>query len=110
MGDNLECLLASIPWKPDGAMMNASHKEVVTMLRIDQEEMRASVSTILSGQGQRTIPTERPLLVGEVSASVCGVVVRIPSYRSRGPGFNSQCYQIFWEAVDLERGDSALWG
>jgi hypothetical protein len=64
-------------------MMNASHKEIMTIFRSDQEEMRASVSTILSGHGQRTIPTEQPLLVGEVSAGLCGLVVR-------GPGFNSR--------------------
>jgi hypothetical protein len=31
-------------------------------------------------------------------------VVRVPGYRSRGPGFDSQRYQIFREIVDLERG------
>jgi hypothetical protein len=25
----------------------------------------------------------------------CGLVVRVPGYRSRGPGFNSRRYQIF---------------
>jgi hypothetical protein len=27
--------------------------------------------------------------------TACGLVVRVPSYRSRGPGFNSRRYQIF---------------
>jgi hypothetical protein len=35
---------------------------------------------------------------------LCGLVVRVPGYRSRGPGFDFRRYQIFWEAVDLERG------
>jgi hypothetical protein len=26
---------------------------------------------------------------------VCGLVVRVPGYRSRGPGFDSRSYQIF---------------
>jgi hypothetical protein len=26
---------------------------------------------------------------------LCGIVVRVPGYRSRGPGFDSRCYQIF---------------
>jgi hypothetical protein len=26
---------------------------------------------------------------------LCGVVVRVPGYRSRGPGFHSRRYQIF---------------
>jgi hypothetical protein len=35
-------------------------------------------------------------------------VVRVPGYRSRGPGFDSPCYQIFWEIVGLERGPLSL--
>jgi hypothetical protein len=31
-------------------------------------------------------------------------VVRVPGYRSRGPGFDSRRNQIFWEVVGLERG------
>jgi hypothetical protein len=33
-----------------------------------------------------------------------GLVVRVPGYRFRGPGFDSRCYQIFWELLSLERG------
>jgi hypothetical protein len=32
----------------------------------------------------------------------------VPGYRSRGPGFYSQRYQIFWEVVGLERGPLSL--
>jgi hypothetical protein len=35
-------------------------------------------------------------------------VVRVPGYRSRGPGFDSRRYQIFWEIVGLERGPLSL--
>jgi hypothetical protein len=35
---------------------------------------------------------------------LCGLVVRVPAYRFRGPGFGSRRYQIFWEVVGLERG------
>jgi hypothetical protein len=38
----------------------------------------------------------------------CGLAVRIPVYRSRGPGFDSRHYQIFWEIVGLERGPVSL--
>jgi hypothetical protein len=33
---------------------------------------------------------------------LCGLVVRVPGYRSRGAGLDSRRYQIFWEVVDLE--------
>jgi hypothetical protein len=34
---------------------------------------------------------------------LCVLVVRVPGYRSRGPGFDSRRYHIFWEVVGLER-------
>jgi hypothetical protein len=40
--------------------------------------------------------------------TLCGLVVSVPGYRSRGPGFDSRCYQIFWEVVGLERGPLSL--
>jgi hypothetical protein len=36
------------------------------------------------------------------------VSVRVPGYKSRGPGFDSRRYQIFWEVVGLERGPLSL--
>jgi hypothetical protein len=30
-----------------------------------------------------------------------GLVVNASGYRSRGPGFDSRRYQVFWEVVDL---------
>jgi hypothetical protein len=33
----------------------------------------------------------------------CGLVVRVYGYRSRGLGFDSRRFQIFWEAAGLER-------
>jgi hypothetical protein len=38
---------------------------------------------------------------------LCGLVVRIPGYESRGPGFDFRRYQIFW-IVGLERGSLSL--
>jgi hypothetical protein len=35
-------------------------------------------------------------------------VARVLGYRSRGPGFDSRRYQIFWEVVGLERGPLSL--
>jgi hypothetical protein len=39
---------------------------------------------------------------------LCGLVARVPYYRSRGPGFDSRCYHISWEVVGLERGPLSL--
>jgi hypothetical protein len=38
----------------------------------------------------------------------CGLVVRVPGYRSRGPGFDSRCYQIIMEVVGLEQDPLSL--
>jgi hypothetical protein len=39
---------------------------------------------------------------------LCGLVVRVSGYRSRGPGFDSRADQIFWEVRGLERGPLSL--
>jgi hypothetical protein len=39
---------------------------------------------------------------------LCGLVVRIPGYRSRSPEFDSRRYQIFWVVLDLKRGQISL--
>jgi hypothetical protein len=39
---------------------------------------------------------------------LCGLVVRVPGYRSRGPWFDFQRYQILWEIVDLEQDPLSL--
>jgi hypothetical protein len=39
---------------------------------------------------------------------LCGLVVRVPGYRSRGLVFDSRLYQIFWEVVGLVRGPLSL--
>jgi hypothetical protein len=44
----------------------------------------------------------------KLSDRLCGLVVRVPSYRIRGPGFDSRRYQIFCEVVGLERGPLSL--
>jgi hypothetical protein len=42
------------------------------------------------------------------SDRLCGIVVRVSGYRSRGPEFDSRRFQIFWEAAGLERGPLSL--
>jgi hypothetical protein len=39
---------------------------------------------------------------------LCGLVVRVPAYRSRGSGFDSRRYLIFWKLVGLERGPFSI--
>jgi hypothetical protein len=39
---------------------------------------------------------------------LCGLVVRVSGYRSRGPEFDSRPYHIFWEVGDVERGPLSL--
>jgi hypothetical protein len=39
---------------------------------------------------------------------LCDLVVRVSGYRSRGAGFDSRRYHIFWEVVGLERGSLSL--
>jgi hypothetical protein len=39
---------------------------------------------------------------------LCGLMVRIPGYRSKGSGFDSRQYQIFWEVVGLVQGPLSL--
>jgi hypothetical protein len=39
---------------------------------------------------------------------LCGLVVRIPGYRSRGSGFDSGRNQILWEVVSQEQGPLSL--
>jgi hypothetical protein len=39
---------------------------------------------------------------------LCSLVVRVPGYRSRGPGFDSRRYKFFWEVGGLERGPLSL--
>jgi hypothetical protein len=39
---------------------------------------------------------------------LCGLVVRVPGYRSRGPGSIPGATRFFWEVVGLERGPLSL--
>jgi hypothetical protein len=47
-------------------------------------------------------------VVGAICNRLCGLVVRVSGYRSRGPGFDSRPFQIFWEVGGLERGPLRL--
>jgi hypothetical protein len=39
---------------------------------------------------------------------LCHLVVRVPGFRSRGPGIDSRRYLIYWEVLGLERGPLSL--
>jgi hypothetical protein len=47
-------------------------------------------------------------LMGTDIHVLCSLVVRVSGYWSRGHGFDSRRYQIFWEVVDLERDPLSL--
>jgi hypothetical protein len=46
--------------------------------------------------------------VSHLCYRLCGLVIRVPGCRHRGPGFGFRRYQIFWVAVDLEQGPHSL--
>jgi hypothetical protein len=51
------------------------------------------------------------ICIGYISdmGRLCGLMVRVPGYRSRDPRFDSRHYQIFFlEVVGLERGPLSL--
>jgi hypothetical protein len=48
--------------------------------------------------------TGRNGIYSDLCDCLCGLVIRVPGYRFRGPQFNSQHYQIFWEVMGLEQG------
>jgi hypothetical protein len=47
-------------------------------------------------------------LCGSFGDCLCGLVVRVLGYRSKGPGSDSWSYPIFWEVVGLEWGPLSL--
>jgi hypothetical protein len=49
-----------------------------------------------------------PVFNPSVSGTWTPSMVWVPGYRSRGPGFDSRRYQIFWEVVGLQRGPLSL--
>jgi hypothetical protein len=52
--------------------------------------------------------TELMKVVIIIKDRLCGLVVRVSGYRSRGSVFDSRPYQIFWEVGGLERGPLSL--
>jgi hypothetical protein len=48
------------------------------------------------------------LLLRTAQNRLSSLVVRDSGYKSRGPGFVSRPYQIFWEVVGLQRGPFSL--
>jgi hypothetical protein len=53
---------------------------------------------------QRIIPVSFGHGLLTFARKYCGLVVRIPGYRSRGPRFDFRRYHIFGEVVRLEQG------
>jgi hypothetical protein len=49
-----------------------------------------------------------PLSLVSTIDRLCGLEVRVPGYRYRGPGFDSRDYQIFPRVMGLEQGPLSL--
>jgi hypothetical protein len=56
-------------------------------------------------RGNQTLLSWPPKIIYKITWSPH---LRIPGYRSRGPGFDSRCCQIFWETVGLELSPLSL--
>jgi hypothetical protein len=52
--------------------------------------------------------TRLVIFFNDLSGRLCGLVVRVPDYRSRGSGFDSRHYQVFREVVGLGRNSHSL--
>jgi hypothetical protein len=95
-----------------GTLYQQSHTLSFPLQTRDQEMclLTTTVSMrFLSQNKQFTGPLS--VLSYENSCSVhrlCGLVVRIPAYRSRGPGFYSQQYRNTKKVVGLKRGPLSL--
>jgi hypothetical protein len=77
--------------------------------------LQGRLHSICSGRSQETTSSNlgrvRNIILPLVySDRLCGLVVRVPGYRSWGPELNFRRWQIFWEVVGLERVHSASWG
>jgi hypothetical protein len=58
--------------------------------------------------GQKKYLLKQFLIVLVIFDRLCGLVVRVSAYRSRGLRFDSRRYQIFCVVVGLERGPLSL--
>jgi hypothetical protein len=66
-------------------------------------------SFIIRGQVSHLYKTRGKIIVLYILIDrLCRLVVRVPGYRIRGPGFDSRRYQFFWEVVGLERSPLSL--
>jgi hypothetical protein len=114
-------------WKECGRKRSWLHLRHYTSIRLafrtitrkhlwDQTVSRGRLESGSKEHGTRVLPTLLYLFLNLLifwrlfsdTDRLCGLVVRVPDYRSRGPGFDSGCYQIFWEVVGLERGPLSL--
>jgi hypothetical protein len=72
----------------------------------------SSVDSLLREEAfENTVSQTAEISVGLIIIRInwlCGLVVRVPGYRSRGSGFDSHQYPIFWEVVGLERSPLSL--
>jgi hypothetical protein len=71
------------------------------MLKIEKQAKYQSKCGLIAGRYVRLNCSYNTLIM--FCDLLCGLVVRVRSYKSRGPGFDSRLYQIFRDVIVLER-------
>jgi hypothetical protein len=64
--------------------------------------------SVFGGLPLKSGPTRKYFTDSASKDRLCGLVVKVSGYRSRGPGFDYRRFQIFLEAAGLERGPLSL--
>jgi hypothetical protein len=78
---------------------NCSYANVCLMVAVSGDRFRRKIRVHYIWQVRQVC--SRPQHSPE--NRLCGLVVRVPGCRPRGPGFDSRLYKIFCIAVGLER-------
>jgi hypothetical protein len=80
-----------------------SFRSLMQLLMVNNA--RKSVTKVEEGRwrNKQDIYASNKMSECDTGNRLCGLVVRVPGYRSRGPGFDSRHYKIFWLVLGLER-------
>jgi hypothetical protein len=109
---NMKSHFSLLPWSPSSVCANkyirmklsAIYKTVIKPVEI----LTGNVKNKLHQNYSRSTTWNFLKTFKTLRYRLCGLVVRFSGYRSRGPGFDSRPYQIFWEVGGMERGPLSL--